>query len=64
MSKGYVVDRVHVERVFPLGEYSSFRIRLEAQVLDGAKTGDVVRALDAELVAIRNGTDIGEAKNG
>ena len=27
---GYVVDRVHVERVFPLGQYASFRVRLEA----------------------------------
>jgi hypothetical protein len=54
--KGYVVDRVCVERVFTLPvQFETFRIRLEAQVLPGQETGDVVRALDKEIVDIRNG---------
>ena len=64
MAEGYKVDRVHVERVFPLGQYSSFRVRLEAQVLEGAKTGDVVRALDAEITDIWTGKDLEEVSNG
>lgn len=57
MAEGYRVDRVHVERVFPLGQYASFRVRLEAQVLEGATTGDVVRALDQEITDIWSGKD-------
>jgi hypothetical protein len=54
----YTVDRVCVERVFsmPLA-FESFRVRLEASVPSGQSTGDVVRALDREIVDIRNGTD-------
>lgn len=58
MAEGYKVDRVHVERVFPLGQYSSFRVRLEAQVFDGTRAGDAVRALDQEIAGIWAGQDI------
>ena len=54
---GYRVDRVHVERVFSLGAFETLRLRLEAEVFEGSKAGDVARALDAEIVAIRNGSD-------
>jgi hypothetical protein len=56
--KGYTVDRVAVERVFSMPiPFESFRVRLEATVGPTVAAGDVVRALDAEIVAIRNGTD-------
>jgi hypothetical protein len=56
--KGHTVDRVAVERVFAMPvPFESFRVRLEASVGPGGVAGDVVRALDAEIVAIRNGTD-------
>jgi hypothetical protein len=56
--KGYEVTEVRYERVFRLDQYESQRIGITAIPLPGQKTGDVVRALDAEITAIRNGTDI------
>jgi hypothetical protein len=57
--KGYVVDRVCVERVFAMPQqFESLRLRLESSVSPGTSPGDVARALEAEIVAIRNGTDI------
>ena len=49
--KGFVVDRVKVEHVFPLRPYETLRVCYEAQVFDGVDPGKVMHELGEQIVA-------------